>query len=62
MTSAPDPMPFTAHVEAFDLHCRFEERAAILEYDGGFSRLVAEGLARAEVYGDGPAFDPGRQS
>lgn len=62
MTGTPDAMPFAAHVEAFDLHCRYEERAAILEYDGGFSRLVAEGLARAEVYGDRPAVDPGKPS
>lgn len=56
MTDTPQPMPFAAHVEAFDLHGQYEERAAILEYDGGFSRLVAEGLARMEVYGDRPAF------
>jgi len=27
----------------------FEERAAILEYDGGFPRVVAETLACAEL-------------
>jgi hypothetical protein len=29
----------------------FEERAAILEYCAGFSRPVAESMARAMVYG-----------
>lgn len=36
-----------------DLWVSFEERAAILEYDGGFSREEAERLARAEIYGAG---------
>jgi len=31
---------------------RFEERAAILEYDGGWPRAEAERLARIEVFGD----------
>jgi hypothetical protein len=31
----------------------FEERAAILEYDGGFSRDEAERMARTEIYGTG---------
>lgn len=60
MTGSPDPMPFAAHVEAFDLHGQYEERAAILEYDGGFSRPVAEGLARIEVYGDPAHFNRGK--
>lgn len=34
-----------------DLWVEFEERAAILEYDGGYSREEAEALARLEVYG-----------
>jgi hypothetical protein len=34
-----------------DLWVEFEERAAILEYDGGFSRVEAERRAHAEVYG-----------
>ena len=29
----------------------FEERAAIMEYDGGLSRTEAETLARIEIYG-----------
>ena len=37
--------------EAFDRWVEFEERAAILEYDGGFSREEAERLARQQVYG-----------
>ena len=29
----------------------FEERAAIIEYDGGFDRLTAEEMARSEISG-----------
>lgn len=43
---------FSAHVEAFDLHCNFEERAAIREYSGGYPRHEAEALAWEDVYGD----------
>jgi hypothetical protein len=32
-----------------DLAALFDERAAILEYDGGYSRAKAEALARAEI-------------
>lgn len=32
-----------------DWQFAFEERAAILEYDGGHSRVEAERLARAEI-------------
>jgi len=35
-----------------DSEFSFEERAAILEYDGGYSRAEAERLARIEIYGD----------
>jgi len=35
-----------------DIEYAFEERAAILEYDGGYSRKEAERLARIEIYGD----------
>jgi hypothetical protein len=34
-----------------DLQVAFEERAAILEYDGGWPRAEAERLARIEVFG-----------
>jgi len=34
-----------------DIDFAFEERAAILEYDGGYCRLEAERLARLEIYG-----------
>lgn len=40
----------TAH--EVDLLDSYEERAAILEYDGGFSRHEAEALAWKEVFGD----------
>jgi hypothetical protein len=33
------------------LQVAFEERAAILEYDGGWPRAEAERLARLEVFG-----------
>lgn len=36
-----------------DLMTDFEERAAIMEYDGGMSRREAEALAEAEVFGTG---------
>lgn len=37
--------------EAFDrLHEAFEERAAIIEFEGGLSRREAEVIARAIVY------------
>jgi hypothetical protein len=35
--------------DAEDLAALFDERAAILEYDGGYSRAKAEALARAEI-------------
>jgi len=35
-----------------DVEYAFEERAAILEYDGGYSREEAERLARLEIYGE----------
>jgi hypothetical protein len=31
---------------------RYEERAAIMEFDGGLTRAEAERRAREEVYGD----------
>lgn len=34
----------------------FEERAAILEYDGGMSRVEAEAQAAEEVFPESPAF------
>ncbi len=47
-----DERDFSVHIEAFDLHCNFEERAAIREYSGGFPRHEAEALAWKEVYGE----------
>lgn len=38
-----------AEWDAEDWQMAFEERAAILEYDGGFSRSEAERLARIEI-------------
>jgi len=35
--------------DAEDWQMAFEERAAILEYDGGFTRSEAERLARIEI-------------
>lgn len=35
-----------------DIRARFEERAAIAEYDGGLTREAAEALAWEEVRGE----------
>lgn len=35
-----------------DLIEAFEERAAIMEYDGGLSRKAAEAAAWTDIYGD----------
>lgn len=45
------PEPDFAHWDEEDWRAAFEERAAILEYDGGHSRAEAERLAREEVFG-----------
>lgn len=37
------------------LRYEYEERAAILEFDAGYTRAVAETLARRMVYGAGRA-------
>jgi hypothetical protein len=57
--SEPAPATLPASVQklldpldADDLWMQFEERAAILEFDGGHSREEAERLAHAEIYGD----------
>lgn len=43
---------FSAHGwDADDWRMAFEERAAIMEYDGGLSREDAERLARTEIDG-----------
>ena len=47
LTDYADP----ASAADYDRWVEFEERAAILEYDGGYSREEAEVLARLEVYG-----------
>ena len=39
-----------AHWDEADWRDFYQERAAILEYDGGFSRRTAEELARREVW------------
>lgn len=43
---------FSAHVEALDLHCEFEVRAARYEFSAGMSRQEAEARAWKEVFGD----------
>ena len=43
--------------DANDLWVQYEERAAVLEYDGGHSRADAERLAREEVFGSGGLSD-----
>jgi hypothetical protein len=45
------PVPFKNNHAENGLADRFEERAAILEYDGGWPRPEAERLARIEVFG-----------
>ncbi len=45
------PEPDFAHWDEEDWRAAFEERAAILEYDGGHSHAEAERLAREEVFG-----------
>ena len=56
--SLNEPVPLVPHVPLEnndaenELADRFEERAAILEYDGGWPRAEAERLARIEVFGD----------
>ena len=47
----PDHAGKPASAADHDRWVEFEERAAILEYDGGFSREEAEVLARREIYG-----------
>lgn len=55
--SLSDPVPHVPHVplenddgwNEEDWHFAFEERAAILEYDGGFPREEAERRARIEI-------------
>jgi len=54
-----DPVPHVPHVplendnswSEEDWQAAFDERAAILEYDGGFPRAEAERRAREEVFG-----------
>ncbi|HEV7323472.1 MAG TPA: hypothetical protein VGN91_00230 [Bosea sp. (in: a-proteobacteria)] len=48
---APVALPNSVTVHESDLIDAFEERAAIMEYDGGMSRQDAESLAWAEVFG-----------
>jgi hypothetical protein len=47
----PDDLGRSLSPADHDLWVQFEERAAILEYDAGFSRQEAERLARLDVYG-----------
>ena len=51
VASVAAPEPDFAHWDEEDWRAAFEERAAILEYDGGHSRAEAERLAREEVFG-----------
>ncbi|MFI0846577.1 hypothetical protein [Mesorhizobium sp. IMUNJ 23232] len=47
--------PVAPHNEHdLDLRVAYEERAAILEYDAGLTRVEAEQRARVEIYGDNP--------
>jgi len=39
----------------------FEERAAIMQYDGGMSREEAEEAARFDVYGDYATIEEGEK-
>ena len=48
----PVPPQNSVAVDESDLIDAYEERAAIMEYDGGMSRKDAEALAWAEVFGD----------
>jgi hypothetical protein len=52
-TPTPVPEPLGVSVEELpgDWRVEWEERAAVLEYDGGFSRERAEALALAEIVG-----------
>lgn len=45
------PVPPENSVSVQELQAEYEERAAIMEFDGGLSRAEAERLAWAEVYG-----------
>jgi hypothetical protein len=45
------PVPPENSVSVQELRVEYEERAAIMEFDGGLSRAEAERLAWAEVYG-----------
>lgn len=51
VASVAAPEPDFAHWDEADWRAAFEERAAILEYDGGHTRAEAERLAREEVFG-----------
>jgi len=58
-TSRLDPVAPVAPVaptngDELSLRTVYEERAAILEYDGGLTRQEAEHQARVEMYGDNP--------
>lgn len=48
---APVAPQNSATVDESDLIDAFEERAAIMEYDGGMSREEAEAMAWADVFG-----------
>jgi hypothetical protein len=46
------PMPAGTCAEIEDQQVEFEERAAVMEFDGGMSRAEAEDLAAERVYPD----------
>ncbi len=53
VSSKPEPMTFDQAIEHFDhqgLRYELEERAAILEYDGGLDRETAERQAVKEIF------------
>jgi hypothetical protein len=52
MTVHPGKRALDAEIRREDERYRFEERAAILEFDAGFQRDDAERRARELVYGE----------
>jgi hypothetical protein len=50
-TAVPEPPGVGVEELPGDWRVEWEERAAVLEYDGGFSRERAEALALTEIVG-----------
>ena len=57
MTDIHTCNPWCVRPECVAQRENYEERAAIMEYEGGLSRLDAERLAREIVYGKGGSND-----